>query len=183
MTIRPPDWFVRRLRAIDRDLRVEYLPREQKWAIMQVLWNTPSLETTTQRLADEAKERFSKQGYSIPRPVLEAMLYSQVAKEAIVMRVENADGTPRDLDSRVLHELSQRAYKVRNWGVKDWVAAMDDLEYEARRTRERNEAALWQQTASDKVFTRILSDTLAGVKMRHTFCGQRPEEAFRETRA
>lgn len=180
MTPRAPDWFVRRLRQIDRELRVEWLPREQKWAILQVLWNTPSIETTTARLATEAYPKFLAQGHVVPRPMLEAALYATVSKEAIVLRVEYPDGRPRELDGWALGELERRAFKRRNWGLKDWVSAMDDLDYQARRQRERAEADIWSHSSNDKVFTRIMSDTLAGLKMRHTIGGPLPETATKE---
>lgn len=171
MSSRAPSWFVSRLKAIDPDLGIEWLPREGRWAIVQVLWNTPSLETTAQRIADEALPRMLAAGYTVDRPTMEAMAYANVSRRTIVLRVENPDGTPRDLDGRTLDLLRQMAYHRRNRDVKDWLAVSENIEYEAKRSRERAEDALWQATANDKVFTRILSDTLAGLKMRHTSSG------------
>ena len=172
--MRPPSWFLRRLRAIDPDLGLEWLPREQKWAVVQRLWNTPSLEETTGQVATQVIARLREGGYQPSRDAVAAAAYALVSQRAIVLRVEDPNGAPRPLDGRALVILEQMAHNVRNRSAVDWQRAVEALDYEAKRQRERAEEDLWRYAAQDKVFSRIVSDLAAGLKIQHTVGGPLP---------
>jgi len=175
--MKPPRWFLKRLKALDADLGVEWLPREKMWAIVQKLWNTPSLETVTRRTADDALVALAKQGKIVARPQLERAIYIQVARRSIVLRVEERDGTPLPLDQRTLRRLEIMAYYRRNRYAKDWIAASDNELYEAKLVRERAIANIWEDVRRDKVFEQCVSDMLHGLQPRYHVGGPLPEGA------
>jgi hypothetical protein len=172
-----PDWFVRRLKAIDEDLRLEWLPREKKWAICQRLHNTPSIESRVHDLVAETQTRLADAGRVIPRDQLSATLYAIVAREDIVLRLEDPDtAAPLEPDVRYLQIMERRAYLVRNRNLAQWKAVMDDVDYEAKRQRELHEADMFGYLAKDAIFKRLVSDAAAGLKIQTTIHG-RPDRA------
>src|SRR3989442_1056913 len=110
--MRVPSWFTKRLKAISDDLACEWLPREGVWAITQRLANTPSTESLTRRVADEALLQLAKDGRAVNRADVEQAVYLQVQRNVIVFRVEDGAGTPLPLDDRALNRLERMAFYV-----------------------------------------------------------------------
>lgn len=172
--MRVPSHFRQRVKRVDPDLDVEWLEREGKFAIVQQLDNFPTCDTLTDRVLGEVLRRYAENGYTPDRAALGATLYAHVVKNRIVFRVENTDGSYRPLDDRTLGILERMAWKRRHRTVKDWLQAGDDMDYEAKRLRDRQEAGLFSAIERDSVFQRIVSDTAAGLKIQHSVHG-RPE--------
>lgn len=159
-----PAHIRRRVRAIDADLDVEVLRREDKYAIVQRLYNTPSIEDLVAQVATEAYATLLDRGYCIPKHYIEAALYPNVCETTIVMRVENRDGSYRPIDERTFAVLREMAWNRRHRSVQDWMQAGDLLTYEAKRSRARAKDTIWSGIRTDKVLHRCMSNALAGLR-------------------
>jgi hypothetical protein len=154
----------RRVKAIDPDLDLQWLAYEQKYAVVQKLENTPSVEEMTEIVGRDLQNTLLDRGYQMTLPECTALAYTRVAEHAIVFRLEDEDGNPRPLDDRAITQLREMAWNRRHMGVKEWQKQSNELQYAAQQAREKKIAAIWDSVRSDKVFARIASDVLWGVK-------------------
>jgi hypothetical protein len=175
---RVPHWFRSRLKAIDANYDVEWWPREAlgegRWAIVQKLWNSPSTETVVTREAEVLCQQGLQNGYVLSRPEAEAVLYPVVARQVLVFLVQEPSGAYRDLDERALEQCRERAWRARHMDVEDWIRESDDLKSEDQKSRDRTTAALYEDVKRDKIFSQMLSDTLAGLRLRYHHGGPLP---------
>ena len=109
------------------------------------------------------------------RDELAATLYAFMARHFIIFRVEDTEGAPLPLDGRALARARAAAFRYENWAAKDWIAAAEGEQYEAKRRREAAEADLWRYAAQDQTFCRLLSDYAAGLRIKHLVGGPLPE--------
>lgn len=172
-----PTRFRDRVREIDPDLDLVWLDREQRYAIIQRLYNTPSVDEMVSRVAREARPKFSEKGYAIDHETMCGMMYPLISRECVVFRIEDEDGRPRPLDERDLVRLRRMAWKRRTRSVDDWIAASDAMIYEAEMKRQMATADMWSYLARDSVFLRIFQDTVAGLNLKHCVGGPLPTPA------
>lgn len=171
-------WMTRKVREIDTDLSVMWLARERKYAVVQKLYNTPSVDVMTDTVGHELQLTMSERGYTVPLPLCEALAYEQVANDAIVVRLEDREtGRPLPLDGRTVGTLREMAWKRRNYHVKDWIRAGDGRTYEADRLRQREIDDIWGYLRKDRVFVNQLSDALWGLRPTRTAGGPLPAAA------
>lgn len=167
----------RKVKAIDRDLSVVWLAHEGKYAVVQVLANTPSIEEMTRRVARELQQTALAAGYQLALPECELLAYTKVAEQQIVLRVEHEDGTPMDLDERTLTRLREMAWTRRHFRLEDYIAAAETMTYEAQQQRQRKIDSIWGSIRRDPVFKRCLSDALWGNKPTRSVGGPLPATA------
>ena len=129
----------------------------------------------TRRVADEALLQLAKDGRAVNRADVEQAVYLQVQRNVIVFRVEDGAGTPLPLDDRALNRLERMAFYVRNRTAKDWIHAGDIEQYEAKRSRMRAIEAIWEDVRRDSLFTQMVGDALAGLRLRYHVGGPLPK--------
>jgi aminopeptidase N len=161
---RAPEEWRRRAKAIDDDLDIVWLEHEHKWAVIQRLYNTPSIEAMTDHVLRELRQSLREAGYEHDPPDLRAIAYTQVSKSQIVLRVENEDGSFRPLDDRTFATLRELAWKRRHFAAKDYIAAGDLVSYEAKRRRDAAIDNIWSSIKRDKVFARVATDVFSGIR-------------------
>jgi len=149
------------VRDIDPDLDVVWLDYDGKFAIVQVLYNTPSFEEALERTARELQQTLLEQGSVWSLAQCAAASYVTVWEDCIVFRVEDpASGEPWPLDDRTFARLRELAWVRRNLSLRDHLEASRLRRSEAEASRERRIAAIWDSIKTDKVFARQLSDAL-----------------------
>jgi aminopeptidase N len=161
---RAPEEMRRRVQAIDDDLDIVWLEHEHKWAVIQRLYNTPSIEAMTDHVVRDLRLSLRDAGYEHEPRDLRALAYTQVSKSLIVLRVENEDGSYRPLDGRTIDALREMAWKRRNFSLKDYIAAGDTVSYEAKRRRDAAIDGIWSSIKRDKVFERVATDVFSGIR-------------------
>ena len=162
LTRRPvPAWARRRVKAIDSDLDIVWMAHEDKWAIVQKLYNTPSFEEMLERTARALQETLLEEGFVWGLGECAAAAYTTVAEDCIVFRVEDPDtGEPWPLDDRTFTRLRRLAWIRRNFSLRDHLEASRQMRSQAEAERERAIAGIWDSIKRDKVFERCLSDAL-----------------------
>lgn len=180
MTPRVPQWFAKRLRAIDPDLRVEWLSQlasgEGRWAIYQKLWNTPSIESSVVAEARDLQKRMLEDGYVLDRDECERMIYPAVVRHGLVFIVEEPDHGYRDLDERTLARCREAAWLRRHWSADDWEKSLQAQEYEARRAMALRREDIATTLRKDATFKQMMSDKAAGLSFRYTSGGPLPAQ-------
>lgn len=125
-SLRPvPEWFTREMRAIDPTLVVRWHEREQRWVIMRPRSPGEPPSALTQRDITE-------------RPWW---------KYVTVFRVENEDGSYRDLDMRIIHAMRKADGYRRDW--REMLAEIEKSEQDHEKDRFRDLDARRVEIAKD----------------------------------
>lgn len=173
-----PSWMRRKVKEIDRDLDVVWLEHESKWAVIQKLYNTPSIEEMARRLAPEYFSTFADYGYVKTMAECEGLAYIRAAEDQIVFRLEDdTTGAPMPLDERLLIKLRECAWRFRNFRLQDFIAAGNQIRTKIKDERDRRVEHIWSSIKRDKVFRRQMSDALWNLRPTRSVGGSAPTTA------
>lgn len=152
------------LRRLDPDLSIAWDDLTERWMVLHGLQVPGNLEETADLLAREMQERLSAGGYTRDYHECQAVAWDQLRTCKLVCYVTEDDGSYRPLDGRIVQKLERMKWQMENLGLQG-MQALCRIKADAMQARREREADdLWASIRRDKVFARVVSDVIWGVR-------------------
>jgi|SRR5215831_3897760 len=152
------------LRRIDRDLSVDWVEPPGRWGVFHALQVDGNFEDSVDQLARQLQWTAAQHGYAWSHEDCALTAVNAVKARKLVCYVVNEDGSYRALDSRIVKKLKRLDWQRQNLDIKDWTILMNARADALRTARQLTEGDVWQTIRSDRVFGRMVSDILWGMR-------------------
>lgn len=153
---RPDRTIVRALKRIDPLLRVMWMDRTERWGIFHDLPPCEQEDVIARRVAKEVWYKGMEDGYQFDYNACLQMAYQRLEDQKLVHMVQNADGSYRPLDARVIDKFRRMDWMRRNWWLKDWLHEAQTQQETLEATRQKAKDAPWEDIKTDGTLKRML---------------------------
>lgn len=135
-----------------------------RWGVFYALQVDGNFETSVDQLARQLQLTASQHGYYWSYADCAMTAVNAVKARKLVCYVVNEDGTYRSLDSRIVQKIQRLDWQRQNLDIKDWSILMNARADALRAARDLTEGDVWQTIRQDRVFGRLVSDILWGMR-------------------
>jgi hypothetical protein len=157
-----------RIKAIDRDLSVEWVVPPGRWAVFHALQVDGRYDETVDLLARQLQDAGANAGHLWPLSDCAMKARRAVHAGKLVCYVTDDDGGYRSLDQRIVTKLQRMDWIRQNLGLKDFRAILKAKADHLREQETKTVDDMWDTIRRDRVLEQHVSDILWGLKTVRT---------------